>query len=192
MNKRTNTIFALSALLVASTLIMDTQKADATRLFARGPKGVAGAYGTSNQYGSRMGARALGANAGAGVRTGQWTGVNGAHVQSQGAFGYQKGVGAGRGGSWSASNAQGSASGSTKNQYNAQTGQGVRTSSEQVQNAATGKDYGYNTSTNYTKGQGATSVINTDNKGSYDVNWQKGQMPVVTPVPSSTPVPNPQ
>jgi hypothetical protein len=157
-----------------------SQPAQAARLFARGQNGVAGAYGSQGQYGSRFGARALGANMGAGVRGGKWAGPNGGTAQSGGAFGYKRGVGAFRGSGWQGQAANGaSGSGYSKNMYNAQTGQGQRSSSEQFQTAA-GKDYGYTGNTNYTKGQGATSTIDTQNKGDYNVDWQKGQKPIVT------------
>jgi len=173
------TVAIATAVFSVLTMICD-QKAEARRAFARGANGVAGAYANSGTYGSRAGARVLGANAGAGIRGGQYVGPNGGTAQAGGAFGYQKGVGAFRGSGWNGTAANGATgSGYTRNQYNAQTGQGVRSSSEQVQNAA-GQAYGYNGNTDYTKGQGASSVIQTDNKGTYDINWQKGQQPVVT------------
>jgi hypothetical protein len=56
---------------------------------------------------------------------------------------------------------------------------GARTSSQQFQNAS-GQDYGYTGNTNYTKGVGGSSVVQTDNRGTYDVNYAPGQKPVVT------------
>lgn len=170
---------ALALGLTGSSLVL-AQPAQAGRLFARGANGAAGAYGYQGQYGGRAGARALGYNAGAGIRGGQWAGPNGGTAQSAGAFGYKRGVGAARGSAWQAQAPNGaSGSGYSKNVYNAQTGQGTRSSSEQFQTAS-GKSYGYDGTTNYTKGQGATSTIDTQNKGDYTVDWQKGQKPIVT------------
>jgi hypothetical protein len=174
---------AFTALLCGWTA--STQSALAYRAFARGANGAAGAYAHSGQYGRRAGAAAISPTQGAGIRGGQYYGPNGGTLQAGGGFGYKQGVGAFRRSGWSGQAANGaSGSGYTKNQYNAQTGQGARSSSEQVTNAA-GQNYGYNGNTTYTKGEGANSVIQTDNKGSYDVNWDKGQKPVITPVSST-------
>lgn len=151
--------------------------------FFGGPNGAGGAYGYQNQYGGRMGAAAVGRNMGAGIRGGSWAGPNGGSLQSGGGFGYKRGVGGFRNSGWQGQAANGaSGSGYTKNMYNAQTGQGTRSSSEQIQTAA-GKDYGYTGTTNYTKGQGAVTSLDTQNKGDYNIDWQKGQKPVVTPEP---------
>jgi len=172
--------WALGIVFISNGLAM-AQPAEARRAFARGANGAAGAFASQGEYGSRAGARAIGYNAGAGFRGGQWAGPNGGTAQSGAAFGYKRGVGGFRGSSWQGQAANGaSGSGYTKNAYNAQTGQGTRSSSEQIQTAS-GKAYGYNGTTNYTKGQGAQSTIDTQNKGDYTVDWQKGQKPVVTP-----------
>ena len=185
--KKVNRISALVFLAaLAWTWSSDSNEAFAYRAFARGTRGAGGAYASSGQYGARAGARFLGPNQGAGIRSGEYAGPNGGSLNSTGAFGYKKGVGGFRKSSWSGQAPNGATgSGYTKNQYNAQTGQGVRSSSEQMQTAA-GQNYGYNGNTTYAKGQGAESVIQTDNKGSYDVDWQKGAKPVVTPVPTAT------
>jgi hypothetical protein len=105
-------------------------------------------------------------------------------LNARGGFGYQRGVGFGRKSGWNGTAANGaSGSGYTNSKYNAQTGQGTRSSSEQVKNAA-GQNYGYNGNTSYTKGQGGDSQINTDNHGDYNVDWAKGQKPVVTQTPA--------
>ncbi len=175
-------IWTLAAAFLSGASIAG-QPAQARRAFARGPNGAAGAFGSQGEYGSRMGARAMGYNAGAGFRAGQWNGPNGGSAQGGAAFGYKRGVGGFRGTKWQGQTANGaSGSGWSKNVYNAQTGQGTRSSSEQIQTAA-GKDYGYNGSTNYTKGQGGQTTIDTDNKGDYSIEWQKGQKPVVTHEP---------
>jgi hypothetical protein len=177
--KLLSSVATATAVLTACTFIWN-QKADAGRLFARGANGAAGAYANSGTWGARGGGAVLGPNAGGGIRGGKYLGPNGGQLQAGGGFGYKRGTGAFRRSGWSGTAANGaSGSGYTRNTYNAQTGQGARSSSEQVQTAA-GKDYGYNGNTTYAKGEGGNSVIQTDNKGTYDVDWQKGQAPVVT------------
>lgn len=125
----------------------------------------------------------MGYNAGAGFRGGQWAGPNGGTASGGAAFGYKRGVGGFRGTQWQAQAPNGaSGSGYSRNVYNAKTGQGTRSSSEQLQTAS-GKDYGYTGNTNYTKGQGGETTIDTQNKGDYQIDWQKGQKPVVTQEP---------
>jgi hypothetical protein len=178
--------FAAIGLILLPSLAGNLQQAEARRAFAAGPNGAAGAYAFRGQYGGRIGAGAVGPNRGAGFRAGQVAGPNGGSLKAGGAFGYQRGLGAFHQSGWQGQGPNGaSGSGYTKNRYNAQTGQGVRSSSEQVKTSS-GADYGYKGTTDYTKGQGATSVIQTDNKGTYDVNWDKGQKPVVTPVSTQT------
>lgn len=173
---------AAIGLVLLSTTVGGLQQAEARRAFVRGPSGAAGAFASQGQYGGRIGARALGPNQGAGFRAGAYNGPNGGSLDGAGAFGYKRGVGAFRASGWQGTAANGASGyGYTKNKYNAQTGQGVRNSAEQVQTAS-GKDYGYSGTTDYSKGQ-ASSVIQTDNKGTYDINWQKGQKPVVTESP---------
>ncbi|HEY9733759.1 MAG TPA: hypothetical protein V6C89_17720 [Drouetiella sp.] len=163
--------------------VLAAQPAEARRMFARGANGSAGAFANQGQYGERAGARAIGYNAGAGFRGGQWAGPNGGSAQGGAAFGYKRGVGGFRGTKWQGQTANGaSGSGWSKNVYNAQTGQGNRSSSEQIQTAA-GKDYGYTGNTSYAKGQGGQTTIDTQNKGDYNIDWQKGQKPVVTQEP---------
>ena len=173
-------VIAASAILGAFGF--NSEPAFAYRAFARGARGSAGAYASQGQYGQRAGARVLGANQGGGIRGGQYAGPNGGNLQTGGAFGYKSGVGAFRKSAWSGQGPNGtSGSGYTKNQYNAQTGVGDRSSSEQVKTAS-GQNYGYSGNTTYAKGQGGQSVIQTDNKGTYDVDWAKGEKPVVVPV----------
>lgn len=204
MLNSSKTVAAATGALLLSLYLLPAQEAHAGRFFARGANGAAGGVAGRNQYGGGAagfaagpagaaggiagrgqyggGAAgfAAGQNAGAGFHAGKWAGPNGGNFQTAGASGYQRGVGAFRQSGWSGKAANGaSGSGNVKNYYNAQTGQGTRSSNEQVQNAA-GQDYGYNGNTSYTKGQGANSVIQTDNHGTYDVNYQKGQKPVVT------------
>jgi hypothetical protein len=172
-------IFAAATLVLVGLSAIGSP-AFAGRVFARGAHGAAGAYANSGAWGARGGGAVLGPNRGAGVRGGSYSGANGGTLQTAGGFGYSKGVGAFRKSAWSGTAANGATgSGYTNSKYNAQTGQGVRSSSEQVTNAA-GQNYGYNGNTTYTKGQGGQSVLQTDNHGTYDVDWAKGSKPVVT------------
>lgn len=110
----------------------------------------------------------------------------------QGTYGQTAGFGArayGKGGFFGTKTSLAGAGGSTYNgyrlgKYNAQTGQGAYASGKQVYNAKNGNTYGYNQNTAYTKGQGGTTTLDTQNKGDYTVEWAKGQKPVVTPVPA--------
>jgi hypothetical protein len=174
-------VIAMSALLLSSELFAGTTKAEGRRFFAGGANGRAGGCSNAGNYGQRAGVAAIGAKAGLGVRGGQYYGPNGGTAQSGSAFGYKRGVGAFRSSGWSGTAPNGASGyGNTTNKYNAQTGQGVRSSNEQV-TSSSGQNYGFNGTSDYTKGVGDSSVINTDNKGSYDVNWAKGSKPVVTP-----------
>ncbi len=175
----------VAAALIALIWIANFSSASAYRRVARGPYGAATAYANQGQYGSRIGARALGPNAGGGFRAGQYAGPNGGSVQGAGAFGYKRGVGAFHQGGWSGNGPNGgTASGSSKANYNAQTGTGTSASQMQATNAA-GQKYGYTGNTNFEKGEGSQSVVQTDNHGTYDVDLQKGSKPVVTSVPPS-------
>ena len=171
-----------SALLALLLLGATTGQAEARRAFAHGPNGSIGAFASQGQYGQRMGARAFGQNAGAGFRQGQFNGPNGGSLNGNGNFGYKRGMGGFRNSAWSGQAPNGaSGNGYTHSQYNAQTGQGTRSSGEQVTNSS-GKDYGYAGNTSYTKGQGGESVIKTDNHGTYDVDFAKGEKPSISPV----------
>ncbi|MDR3613425.1 MAG: hypothetical protein P4L53_07655 [Candidatus Obscuribacterales bacterium] len=175
--------YCRSTLLALALLSAVTGQVEAKRAFARGPNGSVGAFNSQGQYGSRMGARVLGQNAGAGFRHGQFTGPNGGSLNGNGNFAYKRGAGGFRNSAWNGTAPKGaSGSGYSHSQYNAQTGQGARSSSEQLATSS-GKDYGYTGDTSFTKGQGGSSVVQTDNHGTYDVNFAKGQKPVVAPVP---------
>jgi len=116
-------------------------------------------------------------------------GPNGGTFNTEGAGGYKTGVGAMRQGQFSGTTANGgTGSGTSGFKYNAQTGQGNQATSAQF-TSASGKEYGGNESTTWTKGQGGSTDLQTDNHGSYDIDWAKGQKPVVTPVPGTTAVP---
>lgn len=68
--------------------------------------------------------------------------------------------------------------------YNAQSGEGYYDSGKS--GTYKGKDYGYSQETDYTKGQGGTTTVDSLNKQDYQIEWQKGTKPVVTPLPATT------
>ncbi|MBN8660717.1 MAG: hypothetical protein J0M35_10160 [Candidatus Obscuribacter phosphatis] len=85
----------------------------------------------------------------------------------------------------------GSAVGYKTNQYDAQTGTGTSTRGRDY-NTASGESYGYDASTSYTKGQGFTTTVDTQNKSDYTVQYQKGSKPVVQTTgapPATSPAP---
>ena len=171
---------ALPAVILAIASMTLAQPADARRAFARGANGSIGAFAQQGQYGQRAGARALGANAGFGFRGGSYQGQNGSTLQTAQGGAYKRGVGAFRAKQFDATGANGGqAAGYMNNVYNAQTGTGTRNSGVSYTNPQ-GQSYGYDGTTNYTKGQGGTTTIDTQNKGDYTVDWQKGEKPVVT------------
>jgi hypothetical protein len=172
---------AVLLLSVAVIYQFSTPQAEARRFFAAGPNGTAGAFASSNQYGQRAGARVFGKNAGAGISGGQYTGPNGGTFGRAGAFGYQRGVGAARVGGWNATAPDGAtASKRVGNVYNAQTGTGTRLVSKDA-TGANGTQYGITKDTNYTKGQGFTSQVDTDRHGDYQVNYAPGSGATITP-----------
>ncbi len=178
-----NFAMSLAAIFAVSLALGANNAADARGFHARGSKGAAGGYARQGQYGRSAGAAAVGYNRGAGFRAGSWNGPNGGSLQSAGGGAYKRGVGAMRASKFASTGPNGgSASGYSNNVYNAQTGTGVRNSGKDI-NTASGQSYGYDSSTSYTKGQGATSTIDTQNKGDYSIDWQKGSKPVVTPSP---------
>ncbi|PZM77912.1 MAG: hypothetical protein DKT66_26925 [Candidatus Melainabacteria bacterium] len=172
---------AFTAAFLAVFSMAVTPPAEARRAFARGANGSLGAFAHQGQYGQRAGARALGANQGFGFRGGSYQGPNGSTLQTAQGGAYKKGVGAFRAKQFQATGANGgNASRYMNNAYNAQTGTGTRNSGASYTNPQ-GQSYGYDGTTNYAKGQGATTTIDTQNKGDYTIDWQKGQKPVVTP-----------
>lgn len=172
--------FATAAMLTVS---VSTGESEARRAFARGANGTAGAYAASGTYGYRKGGRVLTPNAGAGISQSSWNGPNGGAFNRAGGFGYKKGVGAARTNQWSGTTpAGGTGAGYANSKYNAQTGAGTRESGASYTNPS-GQSYGYDGSTSYVRGQGGTTSIDTQNKGTYSVDWQQGQKPVVTTTP---------
>jgi hypothetical protein len=179
-------LLIISTGVIALTAYLTGSSAEARRVFARGPNGALGGYANQGTWGRNAGGAVVGPNAGAGLRGGQYTGANGGTLNTGGGFAYKRGVGAARGSAWNGTAPNGtSGAGNSNMKYNAQTGQGTSNSSEQFKNAA-GQTAGYNGNTTFAKGQGGDTQINTDNKGDYNVDWAKGQKPVVT----QTPAPN--
>lgn len=183
-----NAVFkaASMAMVVVALTVATTHDAEARRGFARGANGAVGGYARQGQYGSSAGGRAVRYGSGAaGFRAGSFAGPNGGTFQGANAGAFKKGVGGARASQFTSQGPNGgSASGYSNNVYNAQTGTGTRNSGKDF-NTASGQSYGYDGSTSYTKGSGATSTIDTQNKGDYTVDWQKGAKPVVTPVPAT-------
>lgn len=179
--------FSILCMALACAAALNTTVASspsqAKRAFARGANGAAGAWNTVGTYGSRKGARVVTPYAGAGLSQNNWAGPNGGTFQNKGGFAYKQGVGAMRKNQWSGTTpAGGNANGYVNSQYNAQTGQGTRESGAHYTNPS-GQQYGYDGNTSYTKGQGGNTTIDTQNNGTYNVDWQKGQKPVVTTSP---------
>ncbi len=184
MNVSGKSLVLTTALALLSNVTLSQEKSNANRFYARGANGFASGVAGRNQYGAGARGRILGPNAGAGGAAGNYVGPNGGTFQGGRAFGYRRGVGAASGHAWQGSLPDGAnGSSSASRSYNAQTGQGTGTSNMQLQSKS-GQKYGYNDTTNYTKGQGGQTVINTDNKGSYDVNYGPGEKPTIT---STTP-----
>lgn len=178
---RNSNLFVAALIGAALLNIGVSSEANAERLFARGSRGTAGAYASQGQNGARAGTRVFGQNAGFSARAGSYAGPNGGALQASGAAGFKRGVGAFRSQNFSGTGPNGgSGAGYSNNLYNAQTGAGTRNSGVNYTNPA-GQQYGYDGTTNYVKGQGATTSIDTQNKGDYTVDWQKGAKPVVTP-----------
>lgn len=183
MKKATSLVVPTLLITIAGGIACQ-QPAEARRAFARGANGVLGGYASQGQYGQRAGFRAFGQNAGIAARAGSYAGPNGGTLQTAGGGAYKRGVGAFRGSQFNATGPNGgAASGYSNHVYNAQTG--ARNSGKSYTNPE-GQSYGYDSTTNYTRGQGGTTTIDTQNKGDYTIDWQKGEKPVVTPT-STTP-----
>jgi hypothetical protein len=101
--------------------------------------------------------------------------VQGTNGSYRGASGTAKGVGAFRKNSYSANTAKGNFAGSTRNLYNAQTGQGTRIRYRSLDANKDGTvDKSATTTTNYTKGSGANTTIETQNNGTYSCSPGNG------------------
>lgn len=181
MNKLSVGIGLAALTLNLALNFVSGQPAEARRMFASGANGGVGGFARSGQYGSVAGGGAFrrGQSA-AGFAGANLAGPNGGTFQGGTAGAFKKGVGGFRKSAFQSTGPNGgSASGYMNSKYNAQTGQGTRNSGFSGQTAS-GQNYGYTGDTNYTKGQGGQTTIDTQNKGDYTVDWQKGQKPVVT------------
>lgn len=124
---------------------------------------------------------------GAGAGAFQATGPNGGQGQGAAGGAWKAGVGgkAFSKSSWTGPNGN-TYNGYKKGAYNVQTGEGSYDSGKS--GTYKGKDYGYAQETDYTKGQGGTTTIDSLNKQDYQIDWQKGTKPVITPLPQPAPV----
>ena len=108
------------------------------------------------------------------------TGPNGGSYRGGAGAAWKQGVGGVEQTGFSGTAANGNQyAGYTKGAYNAQTGQGTYNSGKSYTNGQTGQQYGYNQSTQFTKGEGGQTTIDTKNNGDYQVDYQKGQKPTV-------------
>ncbi len=132
-------------------------------------------------------------NQGAVGRAFQGTTGAGGTYQGAGGAAWKKGVGGAGQSAVSGTAANGSTYSGYKNgRYDAQTGQGTYSSGKTYNDAVGGQQYGYSQDTQFAKGQGGQTTIDTQNKGDYTVDWQQGQKPVVTQTaPSNGTVPPP-
>lgn len=157
--------------------------------FKRGQGGLhaSGSQGTTPAGGAwrRGGATGYSPENGAFHKSGiEATGANGGTFNRGSDMQYQQGVGGYTQKGFNAQTANGaSATGYKTNNYDAGTGTGTATRGRDF-NTASGDSYGYDKSTSYTKGQGFTTTVDTQNKQDYTVEWQKGSKPVYTPVPT--------
>lgn len=205
--------FTAAALIVSSS--MGAPSAEARRCYTAGANGTAGSFARSGQYGQsagvggwRYGQGGAGASAGSyagpnggsfrGGRAGAWkpgtggfgtgafqaTGANGGTGHGSRAAAWQRGVGGYGQTNTQLNGANGNSYNGFKNgAYNAQTGQGQYNSGKS--GTYNSQDYGYEQSTQFTRGQGAQTSIDTVNHGDYTVDYTKGSKPVVTPVPTN-------
>lgn len=174
----------LIALTLMTSILPLCQPAQAQRLRFAGSRGTAVGYNSQGQYGQRLGLRAAGANGGRlGLRAGSYTGPNGGKASRNSNWQYQNGVGGSANRDFSATSAGGaSARGYKTNNYDATTGTGTATKGRDY-TSKDGSTYGYDSTTAYTKGEGAQKTIETQNKGDYTIDYSKGSKPVVTPAP---------
>ena len=145
------------------------------------------ASGTTAQGGffNRAGATGVKWGQGAAHQSGfSGTSANGSTAERGSKWAYQKGVGGQTQKGFNVAGANGSsATGYKNNNYDATTGTGTMNKGRDY-NTADGQSYGYDKTTDYTKGQGFTTSVDTQNNQDYSVTYQKGQKPVVTPTSS--------
>ncbi len=179
-------LFATATSVVAIATILTLHPAEARGFQARGARGAMGGFARQGQYGQAAGAAAISQNAAVLGGAFNGTGPNGTSGAGAGSAAWKRGIGAVGASQMNVSGANGSTySGFKRGAYNAQTGQGMYSSGKSAYSSKTGQSYGYNQDTSFAKGQGASTSVETENKGDYNVDWAKGQKPVVTPVPTS-------
>lgn len=169
----------LFALVLSNICSIDVEARNFT---ASGSRGRASGYARQGQYGqsAAIGGQIYGHGA-AGASGFSGYGPNGGTYKGGRAGIAMPGVGGIGARSMSGTAANGNAySGYGRGAYNAQTGQGVYNSGKSYTNAQTGQQYGFDQNTQFAKGQGGQTTIQTENKGDYTVDWQKGQKPSVT------------
>jgi len=207
MNRKSNTkkLIGLAAAFIGLTLLSQPDASAQRRFGFRGANGgavaggtrfqngggaagfggrfrnsAAGGYAMNSQYGSAAGGAVATPYGGGAFHNTNLAGPNGGSLQGSGGSVYKTGVGAEGQRSFNATGPNGATGNGNSNfKYNAQTGQGTQNAAGQF-TSSSGKNYGGSESTNFTKGQGGTTDVTTDNHGSYDVNWAKGTKPVVT------------
>jgi len=202
---------AAAALFVAQ--VISTGPAEASPWRRVGPYGTAGGFANSGQYGQSAGIGGWrNGVGGAGAAAANYAGPNGGTYQGAGGGAWRPGVGGFGGGAYKATGpnggtAQGAGAGAWKNgvggyentsrqysnpngnnmnaysngKYNAQTGQGQLSSGKS--GTYDGQKYGYTDNTQFTKGQGGDTTLDTTNHGDYNINYAPGQKPVVTQTP---------
>lgn len=149
-------------------------------IHASGSKGETAAGGAWQRGGATAWQKGVG-----GAHASQFDGTtaNGGAASRNSNWQYQNGVGGSANRDFSVNSASGAAaSGYKTNNYDATTGTGTATKGRDY-TAKDGSTYGYDSTTSYTKGEGAQKTIETQNKGDYTIDYSKGSKPVVTPTP---------
>ncbi|MDZ4834705.1 MAG: hypothetical protein SGJ27_13085 [Candidatus Melainabacteria bacterium] len=157
--------------------------------YGRGAAGASAGSFAGPNGGTFRGARGGFVTPNAGAVGGAYAGTSAAGGSYQGAGGaaWKRGVGGVAQTGVSGTTASGNQyAGYKKGAYDAQTGQGAYNSGKSYTNAQTGQQYGYDQNTDFTRGQGGATTIDTQNKGDYQVDWQKGQKPTVTQTSAPT------
>lgn len=180
MTRLSKAVAVSMSVAILASVVISVPQAEAGRFGARGQNGGIGGFARQGQYGQAAGGGFIApGQGGAGFHGGSFSGPNGGSAQGGGAFGFKNGQGGFRASQFNATGPNGnSAAGYSNNVYNAQTGTGTRNSGKSA-NTANGS-YGYDASTNYTKGQGATTTVDTQNHGQYQIDASKGSRPTVT------------
>jgi len=175
--------------IIASSPSLTPAEGRAVRAY--GPRGYLGAH-AHNYVGPNGGTyrggggAAIGANGGLLGGAFRGTGPNGGTGSGGGLAGWKRGYGGFEGTQMNLKGANGSTyNGYTRGKYNAQTGQGSYNASHQAYDSQNGKNYGDTNSTSFTKGQGGTTQLDTDNHGDYTATWGAGQKPVITKDPAT-------